>query len=171
MSRLDTLLLFVLVACALSVVNATYQQRHIFIQLEMAQSMEHHLTQDWSRLQYEQSAASKTSRIEDVASSQLKMSDQLAGRTQYITVQPAASAAAGASAAPGAMGAASDAGARTASAAAAAASAMAADMASDATSSDAAGQIAPADPSLAAPASGSAARQPKSPKSTKGTAR
>jgi len=84
MSRLDSLLLLVLVCCALSVVNSTYQQRRLFVQLEREQSQQHSLAQDWTRLQYEQSALSKTSRIEDVGANQLGMISTLAGRTQYL---------------------------------------------------------------------------------------
>lgn len=84
MSRLDSLLLLVVVCCALSVVNSTYQQRRLFVQLEREQSQQHSLSQDWTRLQYEQSALSKTSRIEDVGANQLGMISTLAGRTQYL---------------------------------------------------------------------------------------
>jgi cell division protein FtsL len=84
MSRLDSLLLLVVVCCALSVVNSTYQQRRLFVQLEREQSQQHSLAQDWTRLQYEQSALSKTSRIEDVGANQLGMISTLAGRTQYL---------------------------------------------------------------------------------------
>lgn len=84
MSRLDSLLLLVLVCCALSVVKSTYQQRRLFVQLEREQSQQHSLAQDWTRLQYEQSALSKTSRIEDVGANQLGMISTLAGRTQYL---------------------------------------------------------------------------------------
>ena len=64
MSRLNIFLLIVVMGCALSVVNATNQQRQIFIQLQRAQSQERQLQQDYSQLQYQQSALSKTSRIE-----------------------------------------------------------------------------------------------------------
>ena len=84
MSRLDSLLLLVVVCCALSVVNSTYQQRRIFVQLERAQSQQRSLAQDWTRLQYEQSALSKTSRVEQMSREQLGMDAVAAGRTQYL---------------------------------------------------------------------------------------
>ena len=90
MSRIDTFLLLVLMGCALSVVNSTYQQRRIFVQLERAQSQQRSLAQDWTRLQYEQSALSKTSRVEDMSQNQLGMSAVAAGRTQYLNLDGSA---------------------------------------------------------------------------------
>jgi cell division protein FtsL len=84
MSRLDAFLLLALIACALSVVNSTYQQRRVFVDLERAQGQQQSLQQDWTRLQYEQSALSKTSRVEDISSNQLTMSAVTAGRTEYL---------------------------------------------------------------------------------------
>jgi cell division protein FtsL len=89
MTRFNILLLMIVVACALSVVDATNQQRQIFIDLERAQGQEHQLQQDYAQLQYQQSALSKTSRIENVATTQLKMQPVTSGRTQYIVVDPA----------------------------------------------------------------------------------
>ncbi|MEX3954383.1 cell division protein FtsL [Trinickia sp. EG282A] len=86
MSRLNILLLIVLLGCALSVVNATNQQRRLFVQLERAQAEERQLQQDYAQLQYEQSALSKTSRIEGLASDSLKMRSVASGSTQYLTL-------------------------------------------------------------------------------------
>lgn len=86
MNRLNIFLLIVVMGCALSVVNATNQQRQIFIQLQRAQSQERQLQQDYSQLQYQQSALSKTSRIEQLATTSLKMQPVTTGRTQYLTL-------------------------------------------------------------------------------------
>jgi cell division protein FtsL len=88
MNRLNIFLLIVVMGCALSVVNATNQQRQIFIQLQRAQSQEHQLQQDYSQLQYQQSALSKTSRIEQLATDSLKMQPGTTGRTQYVVLEP-----------------------------------------------------------------------------------
>lgn len=93
MSRLNIFLLMIVMGCALSVVNATNQQRQIFIQLQRAQSQERQLQQDYSQLQYQQSALSKTSRIEQIATTSLKMQAVSTGRTQYLTVDPATATA------------------------------------------------------------------------------
>ncbi|CAH2805472.1 MAG: Cell division protein FtsL [uncultured Paraburkholderia sp.] len=86
MNRLNIFLLIIVMGCALSVVNATNQQRQIFIQLQRAQSQERQLQQDYSQLQYQQSALSKTSRIEQIATDLLKMQSVTTGRTQYLTL-------------------------------------------------------------------------------------
>jgi cell division protein FtsL len=93
MSRLNIFLLIVVLGCALSVVNSTNQQRGLFVQLERAQAEERQLQQDYAQLQYEQSALSKTSRIEDLASDSLKMHPVATGDTQYLTLAPGASEA------------------------------------------------------------------------------
>ncbi|UAW63935.1 MULTISPECIES: cell division protein FtsL [unclassified Mycoavidus] len=87
MSRLHFLLLGALVMCALSVINATDQQRRIFIELDRAQTQERQLRQEWSQLQYQQGALSKISRIESVAQRVLKMRPVSSGLTHYLTDQ------------------------------------------------------------------------------------
>lgn len=99
MSRLNFLLLLILIGCALSVINAQYQTRHTFIELNREQTLEHQLQQDWDRLQYEQSAQSKSARIESVARNQLHMDVVSPGRTQYLSIPEPARAASGAAAA------------------------------------------------------------------------
>lgn len=93
MSRLNIFLLIVVLGCALSVVNATNQQRQLFVQLERAQSEEHQLQQGYAQLQYQQSALSKTSRIEQLATDTLKMQPASTGETQFLTLAPGASVA------------------------------------------------------------------------------
>src|ERR1700754_2300452 len=88
MNRINIFLLILVMGCALSVVNATNQQRQFFIQLQRAQSQERQLQQDYSQLQYQQSALSKTSRIEQIATDSLKMQSATTGRTQYVTLDP-----------------------------------------------------------------------------------
>ena len=85
MNRLAFVLLLIVVACALSLVNAQYKARSLFVGLERAQAEEKQLNQDWSRLQYEQSALGKSSRIAEVARGQLQMSPINPGRTQYLS--------------------------------------------------------------------------------------
>jgi cell division protein FtsL len=93
MNRLNIFLVIVVLGCALSVVNATNQQRQLFVQLERAQSEERQLQQDYAQLQYQQSALSKTSRIEQLATDTLKMQPASTGETQFLTLAPGASVA------------------------------------------------------------------------------
>jgi cell division protein FtsL len=96
MSRLNTLLLILVVGCALSVISATNHQRELFIALGRAQSEEHQLAQDWSELQYRQGALSKTTLIERAAQDRLKMQPVTPGRTQYLVTHVAVDMGAGA---------------------------------------------------------------------------
>src|SRR5215469_17031026 len=93
MNRLNIFLLIIVMGCALSVVNATNQQRQIFIQLQRAQSQERQLQQDYAQLQYQQSALSRTARVEQLATDSLKMQPVTTGRTQYVTLAPGAATA------------------------------------------------------------------------------
>ncbi|PLZ01588.1 cell division protein FtsL [Burkholderia sp. WAC0059] len=93
MNRLNIFLLIVVLGCALSVVDATNQQREVFIQLQRAQDQEQQLQQDYAQLQYQQSALSKTSRIEEIATDSLKMLPVTTGRTQYLILPPGAASA------------------------------------------------------------------------------
>ena len=112
MNRLTFFLLGALILCALSLVSAQHEARTLFVALERAQSEERQLETDWSRLQYQQSALSKSARIADAARAQLKMSPVSPGRTQYLqgivlprTEGEGANGAAGANGANGANGA------------------------------------------------------------------
>ncbi len=92
MTRLNVFLLAVLVACALSTVNATNRQRELFIELGREQSDAHQMAQTLAELQYQEGALSKTTLIEHVAQDQLKMQPVTPGRTQYLVVNGAADA-------------------------------------------------------------------------------
>ncbi|WP_050461531.1 cell division protein FtsL [Herbaspirillum autotrophicum] len=83
--RLSFLITVVLVLCALSVVNAQYQARRLFIELERAQSAARQLDIDWAQLQLDQSTLGKNSRIEALAKRDLNMTALTAARTQYLT--------------------------------------------------------------------------------------
>lgn len=84
MNRLTFFLLGALILCALSLVSAQHEARTLFVALEREQAEERQLETDWSRLQYQQSALSKSARIADAARAQLKMSPVSPGRTQYL---------------------------------------------------------------------------------------
>ena len=84
--RLSLLLTIGLVVCALSLVNAHYQTRRMFIELERAQSVARQLDIEWSQLQLDQSTLGKHARIEAYASRDLKMMAVTPARTQYLTM-------------------------------------------------------------------------------------
>ncbi len=83
--RLNFLLTVLLVACALSLVNAQYQARQLFIELERAGSATRQLDIEWAQLQLDQSTLGKNARIEEIARRDLNMVALTAQRTQYLT--------------------------------------------------------------------------------------
>lgn len=84
-ARLNLLLAVALVLCALSLVNAQYQARQLFIELERAQASARQLEIDWAQLQLDQSTLGKHARIEASAMRDLNMVALTASRTQFLT--------------------------------------------------------------------------------------
>ncbi len=84
--RLNLILTIALVACALSVVNAQYQARSLFIELERAQATARQLDLEWAQLQLDQSTLGKHARIEANARRDLNMVPVTPARTQYLTL-------------------------------------------------------------------------------------
>jgi cell division protein FtsL len=83
--KMNIVLAALLVGCALSVVNARYVSRHLFIDLERLQLQQRQLEIDWAQLQLDQSTLGKNERIEQIAHSQLNMAPLSPARTQYLT--------------------------------------------------------------------------------------
>jgi cell division protein FtsL len=83
--KLTIILTALLVASALSLVNARYQARHLFIELERYQAQARQLDIDWSQLQLDQSTLGKNERIEQIARTDLNMMPLTPARTQYLT--------------------------------------------------------------------------------------
>jgi cell division protein FtsL len=83
--KLNIVLTVLLVGCALSVVNARYQARHLFVDLERLQQQQRQLDIDWAQLQLDQSTLGKNERIEQIARSELNMAPLTPARTQYLT--------------------------------------------------------------------------------------
>ncbi|MBK4733555.1 cell division protein FtsL [Noviherbaspirillum pedocola] len=85
--RIGMLLTALVVASALSLVNAQYEARRLFIELERAQSSARQLDIEWSQLQLDQSTLGKHARIEASARSELHMVPVTPARTQYLNVE------------------------------------------------------------------------------------
>ena len=83
--KVNLVLVTLLVACALSLVNAQYQARHLFIELERVQQQARQLDIDWAQLQLDQSTLGKNARIEQIARKELNMVPVTPARTQYLT--------------------------------------------------------------------------------------
>ena len=83
--RVNAVLTAALVACALLVVNAQYQARRLFIELERAQAAAKLLEIEWAQLQLDQSTLAKHARSEANARRDLTMVPVTPARTQYLT--------------------------------------------------------------------------------------
>ncbi len=82
---MNLILAAALVLCALSLVNAQYQARRLFIELERAQTAGRELEIEWAQLQLDQSTLGKHARIEANAIRDLNMMALTAARTQFLT--------------------------------------------------------------------------------------
>ena len=85
--RINSILLAALVLCALSLVNAQYHARQLFIELERAQAQTRQLDIEWSQLQLDQSTLGLHSRIDALARRDLDMVPVSHERTQYLTLE------------------------------------------------------------------------------------
>lgn len=73
MTRLNVILLLLLVACALSLVTSRHHARKLFVELEHEQARTRSLDIEYGQLQIEQSTWSMPGRVERVAREELRM--------------------------------------------------------------------------------------------------
>ncbi|WP_025918004.1 cell division protein FtsL [Herminiimonas sp. CN] len=85
--RINSVITAVLVVCALSLVNAQYHARRLYVELGRAQSQAKLLNVQWAQLQLDQSTLGKHARIELAARRDLKMVPLTPASTQYLTVE------------------------------------------------------------------------------------
>jgi len=83
--KVNALLAALLVGCGLSVVNAQYQARHLFIELGKLDQQARQLDIDRAQLELDQSMLGKNARIEQIARTELNMAPLTPARTQYLT--------------------------------------------------------------------------------------
>ncbi len=86
-ARLNLFLGFLLTLCALSQINAQYQARSAFIELERAQALSRQYELEWTQLKLDQSTLGKHARIEQVASRDLNMVLLSSERMQYLSAE------------------------------------------------------------------------------------
>lgn len=84
--RVIPLVALLLVVSALSLINAQYQARRLFIELERAQTAAKQLEVEWAQLQLDQSSLAKHARIEASARRDLNMVAVSPERTQYLVM-------------------------------------------------------------------------------------
>ncbi|MBU1213866.1 MAG: cell division protein FtsL [Gammaproteobacteria bacterium] len=81
MTRLNVLLLILVVACALGVVTSQHKARKLFVDLQYEKERAQQMDVEWGKLQLEQSTLVMPARVERLARQQLQMhlptSDQM----------------------------------------------------------------------------------------------
>ena len=87
MTRVNVLLLVLLIACALGVITSQHQARKLFIELESGQALATRLGEEWTQLQLEQSTWATHKRVESVAARQLGMRLPEPSSTVVLTVE------------------------------------------------------------------------------------
>lgn len=83
--KINIVLAALLVGSGLSVVNAQYQARHLFIELGKLDQQARQLDIDRAQLELDQSMLGKNARIEQIARTELNMAPLTPARTQYLT--------------------------------------------------------------------------------------
>lgn len=90
MTRMNIILLLVLIGCALSVVTSQHQARNLFMALQSAQEQERKLDNEWRELQIEAQTLGNGKRIEQKASRELGMRLPDAKKTVMVVLDGAA---------------------------------------------------------------------------------
>ena len=86
MTRLNLLLLAILVGCAVSLVASRHHARKLFVELEREQSRSRAYEVEYGQLQLEQSTWSMPARVEKIAREQLHMQVPGAGRVEIVAL-------------------------------------------------------------------------------------
>lgn len=91
MTRLNLILLAVLMVCALALVTSQHHARKLYVQLQQELELEKKYELEWNQLQLEQGTWSIHARIEKIATQQLRMRAPSAERTHLVphAVSPA----------------------------------------------------------------------------------
>lgn len=92
MTRLNVILLVVLLISSLYLVRVSYDSRRLFAAVDKAQSEERQLAIDFEKLKAEKQAQATPLRVEKTAREKLAMRTATPAITQYVTYSKAASA-------------------------------------------------------------------------------
>ncbi len=86
MTRLNILLILIVITCALSVVTSQHEARKLFMELERKQERTRQLAVEWGQLQLEQSTWAMRARVEKIATKQLLMKVPDASKIKVISL-------------------------------------------------------------------------------------
>jgi len=84
MTKVNLILLAILIACALAVITAQHQARKLYVELQKEQELSKQLEVEWGQLQLEQSTWAMHARIEKIAARELGMRVPTAARVQVL---------------------------------------------------------------------------------------
>jgi cell division protein FtsL len=84
MTRLNLVLLGVLIACGLMLVTSQHQARKLYVELQKEQELASRLEVEWGQLPLEQSTWAMHARIEKIAAQNLGMRVPPASRIQVV---------------------------------------------------------------------------------------
>jgi cell division protein FtsL len=87
-ARLNLLLLFLAIACALGVVTSQHKARKLFVELQKEQELARKMEVEWGQLQLEQSTWAMPTRVEKIASLQLQMQLPKGEKIQFVRMGP-----------------------------------------------------------------------------------
>ncbi|MGE5171807.1 MAG: cell division protein FtsL [Rudaea sp.] len=90
MTRVNVLLLCVLVACALSLVTSRHQARRLFVELEREQARARQFDVEFGQLSLEQSTWAMPARVEKIARESLHMQMPVSSRIEIVESADAA---------------------------------------------------------------------------------
>jgi len=85
-TRLNILLILIVITCALSVVTSQHEARKLFMELERKQERTRQLAVEWGQLQLEQSTWAMRARVEKIATKQLLMKVPDASKIKVISL-------------------------------------------------------------------------------------
>jgi cell division protein FtsL len=91
MTRINFVLLGILIACALGLVTSQHNARKLFVELQKEQAVGQQLEVEFGQLQLEQSTWAMHSRVERIAATRLHMRVPPAARMQIVPPPPAPS--------------------------------------------------------------------------------
>ena len=83
-SRVNSMLVLILLVCALSIVASNHRGRKLFVELEREQTRMRALDVEWGQLQLEQSTWANHARIEKIAREKLQMKTPPAGQIMSL---------------------------------------------------------------------------------------
>ena len=85
MTKINLVLLGLVMACALAVVTAQHQARKLYVELQKEQELAKQLEVEWGQLQLEQSTWATHARIEKIAARELSMRVPSTARVQVLS--------------------------------------------------------------------------------------